>query len=104
MTHMLVSDDDEPIAVVDLDAIQARGTRLGYDLSVASDDATALDELCAAAVAEVGPQGFGYVAAAALRHVVENILQPLIEVAEAHGHPIRAGLTDAAEQAQRDLS
>jgi len=104
MTHMLVSDDGKPIGVVNMDEIQKAGTLLGYDLAAAADNPAELERIIGRALTTVGSASFGYVCAAALRFVVEDLLEPLIEVGEAHGHPIRARMADAALKAREDLS
>lgn len=101
MTHMLVNDDGQPLGVIDIDLIQARATRLGFEMATFHDDPTELDRVSAEALAEVGAQAFGYVTAAALRHVVENIVGPLMAIADEAGvgDAVHAGLAAAARNA-----
>lgn len=103
-THLLVGENGEPLGVIDMDAIQARATLLGFDLSVACDDATELDRISAEALAEVGPREFGYVAAAALRHVIENVVDPLMAIANAYEIPVHEQMAEAAKQAREGMA
>ncbi|RZU31164.1 hypothetical protein [Blastococcus saxobsidens] len=104
--HFLVGDDGEPLGVVDIDVIQARATVLGFELATFHDDPPEIDRVMAEALTELGPEAFGYVAAAALRHVVENVVNPLMDVADAAGvgDSVHAGLVAAARHAREVLS
>jgi hypothetical protein len=95
---------DQAAPALPVDPYQSAGSRLGYDLAAASDDPTALDQLWADALTTHGPEAFGHVAAAALRHVIEHVVHPLVDLAERHSHPARQRLTDAADHAHRNLS
>jgi hypothetical protein len=93
---LLTDGQGAPLGTVDLDGINARGDRLAYALAAVSDQPARIEEVMAALVAEVGPRETGYVAAAALGIVVQDILEPLVQIAEEVGVPIREKL--AAEQ------
>lgn len=103
---MLVGDDGDPLGVVDVDMIQARATVLGFELATFNDDPPQMARVLAEELAEVGPQAFGCIAAAALRHVVENVVGPLMSVADEAGvgDSVHAGLVAAAENARGVLS
>lgn len=95
-TYMLTDDQGGPVGVVSLDAINARAEKLAYTLAAVSNRPQEIERLTTELLEEVGPREFGYIAAGALGIVVQDILEPLIEVAEAHGHPIRERLADSA--------
>lgn len=110
---LLVTDDaGVPTSFVDVDTIQDQATRFAFDLAEVCDDPEALDAVTHRHLSEAGTGAFGYVAAAALRIVVHNVLDPTLQVTDAlhdHGHGplqhnLRAGLADAAANARRGLS
>lgn len=104
-TFFLVGDDGEPLGVVDIDVIQARGTVLGFELATFNDDPPEVDRVLAEALAELGPRAFGCIAAAALRHVVENVVGPLMLIADGVGvgDTVHQGLAAAARNARESL-
>lgn len=109
-TNYIVTDDNGlPIGAVDLDELQALALRFGYDLADNSGDESALERISAEYLKEAGTEGFGYLTAAALRMVVANILEPVLQVLDAlhengHlAHDIRAGITEASLNARATL-
>lgn len=107
--YLIVDENGVPSGSADLDQIQTAATILGFDLAAASDCPADVDRLLEAALAEHGPKGIGYVLGAALRHVVVNVLAPVLEVTDelhkvgALSHDLRDGLADAAFNAREAL-
>ncbi|MBB5785988.1 hypothetical protein [Jiangella mangrovi] len=96
-TYFVVSDDNEPIGIFNLDQVETEATRYAHALAAASDDPAALDRINAETLARVGVDSIGYVCASALRIVVEHILSPVLDVAAAHGTDLREGLRAIAD-------
>lgn len=96
-TYLVVTDSGEPVGVFDRQRIEDEGCRFAFALAAVCDDPAALDRVQAETLARVGTESFGYVAANALRVVVEDILSPALEVAEAHGTDLRPGIRAVAE-------
>lgn len=111
MTTYLVTDDNgTPTGFLDHDQITSHATRLAHDVAETSHDPALLNDIMAAHLTEAGASAFGYVASAALRILVEHILNPVLDVTDAlhqHGHlahDLRAGLADAARNARETLA
>ncbi|GAB3349869.1 hypothetical protein [Modestobacter lapidis] len=100
-TYMLSDDRGEPLGVVSLDAINTRANRLAFTLAAVSNKPRELERLTEEAIAELGSREFGYVAAGALGIVVQDILEPLVQIAEEVGVPMRERLTDDAGELLR---
>lgn len=102
--YLVTNSDGAPSAFVDLDQIQAQATRLAFDMAEAVDDEAELTRIAERHLAEVGPDAFGYVSAAAVRIFAEHILSPVLEVCDVlHengllAHNVRDGLAGAAAQ------
>ena len=107
--HLVLDGNGIPLAFVDVDQIQAAATTLGFDLAAAAHDPEQVEQVLAAVLTKHGDNAFGYITASALRHVVANILNPVLEVTdELHkyghlAHDLRAGLADAARNARETL-
>lgn len=95
-TYLIVGDDGEPLGMVDMEQIADDGTRLAFAMAAVCDDPAALDRIQAETLTRVGAGAFGYVAANALRTVVEHVLSPALDVAQAHGTDLRDGLRKIA--------
>lgn len=98
--YPLLDDQGDLLGMVSLAAINARGEALAHDLAAVSSKPRQIEAIVGQLLADVGPREAGYVAASALGVVVQDILDPLIEVAEALGHPIRARLAEVARAAR----
>lgn len=109
-TFIVTDGDGTPSAVVNNDEIQTQATLLAYDVGEHAGDPEAVATVMSSHLAAVGPGGFGYVAAAALRILAEHVLNPVLEVTDElhhHGHlqhDLRAGLGDAARNARETLT
>ncbi len=107
-TYLVTDDDGAPSAFVDMDQIQSQAVRFAFDMAAACGDRAELERVSQAHVAEAG-SAFGYVAAAALRNLAENVLDPVLDVTDklhqtGHlNHDLRAGLADAAANARKEL-
>lgn len=97
MTHFLTTDDGQPLGVVDVSQIQNQGARLAFRLAASCDDPGRLGAIVAETLAAVGVGAFGFVAAAALRCLAEQVLDPALEAGEAAGVHLRTGLVALAE-------
>lgn len=95
--YTIIDDNGMPTGSVDMDAITDAGTKFAFALAAAADDHEKVLEISANTLAEHGPKAFGYVAACALQIVVEEVLNPVLEVAEALGTDVRPGLVAVAE-------
>ncbi|SDY27394.1 hypothetical protein SAMN05661080_02909 [Modestobacter sp. DSM 44400] len=93
-TYLLTDDQGEPVGVADLDEINARGDRLAFALAAASNRPQEIERLLDEEIAAVGVREVRYVVAAALGTVVQDILEPLVMVAESAGVPIRERLAE----------
>lgn len=100
---LIVDDDGMPLAAVDTAHIQADATMLAYSMAMACNDPDQLDSVAAAALARVGVDGFGYVAAGALRILAEHILEPSLQVCARLGCDLRPGLAEATANAVATL-
>jgi hypothetical protein len=97
-TFILTDEDGSVLDVSDVDKITMEGMQLAYALAAVCDDKDRMDDLAAAVLARVGPVGFGYVAAAALTVMAEQLLSPVYTVAQAAtGHDFRAGVKAISE-------
>lgn len=96
-TYLLVGDQGEPIAMIDMTRITDEGTALAFALAANCDDPDEMDQIQNATLERVGAKEFGYVTACALRTMAEHILSPSFGVAEAHGTDLRAGMRAIAE-------
>jgi hypothetical protein len=96
-TYLVVSDSGEPIGLFDRQRIEDEGCRFAFALAAACGHPAELDRVQAETLARVGTESFGYIAANALRVVVEHILSPVLDVAEAHGTDLRASIRAVAE-------
>lgn len=96
-THLVVDDNGLPIGIFDADMITDEGTRFAFALAAACDEPDAVQRIQAETLARVGTASFGYVAASALSVMVEHILSPSFDVAQAHGTDLRAGMRAIAE-------
>jgi len=83
--------------MVDPHKITTAGTKLAFALAANCNDDEAMDQINRDALIESGSSGFGYVAVCALRVMVEHILGPVLEAAEAAGVEMRSGLQDMAD-------
>lgn len=98
----LIDATGVPIAAVNLPKIIAAGTQLAFDAAAHSDDPEHL-KLLFTGIMQAGPGAYGYVCAAALDVLVQQILQPALEVAAAHGNDLRPMLYEiAATKPDRD--
>lgn len=94
----IVDDQGMPIAAIDPDQIATYGVRLAFELAAHCDDPDQLERIFAQAIDTHG-DAFRYVAAAALKTVVRDVLEPLLQVTNAVGIDLRAGLTKCAQGA-----
>lgn len=91
-----------------LESIQEQATILGFRLATVAGDATETEHVLFQAVS-ADEEHFGLLAAATLRHVIDNVLAPLLDVAdELHAaghlsHSMRGGLADALANAEATL-
>ncbi|MGY1855394.1 hypothetical protein [Modestobacter sp. SYSU DS0290] len=100
-SYLLADDSGNPAGVVDVEAINARGARLAFALAAGNDQPKRIEALMGELIAEVSPREVGYVSAAALGTVVQDILEPLVQIAEEVGVPMRERLAgDATKLAQ----
>lgn len=95
--YVLVGDQGEPVAMIDMEKITDEGTKLAFALAAHSNDPAEMDRVQVETLTRVGTEAFGYVAACALRTMAEHILSPSFGVAEAHGTDLRAGMKAIAE-------
>ena len=92
----------------ELDAVQAEATILGFRLAVVAGDNVETEHVLFRAL-NANEERFGYLAAATLRHVIDNVLAPLLDVtselhrAGALSHDLRQGLADALANAEKTL-
>lgn len=101
---LVTGEDGQARGMLDIDAIDSAATILAFDLAAVSHDAEAVQAVLAAALQTQGPGGFGYVAASALRIVVEDVVEPLLQVADrAVVHDLRRFLRESAEHARQTL-
>lgn len=75
---MLVDDTGAPIAMMNIDQIQADSIALAYDMARNCHDENALDQVSARWLAKVGADAIGYAAAGALRTMTHYILDPTL--------------------------
>lgn len=102
--YMLTDEQGDPLGMVSLAAVNTRGEALAHELAAVSNRPRQIEAIVGQLIADVGPREAGYVFAAAVGAVVQDILDPLIEVAEALGHPIRARLAEVARAAREGRS
>lgn len=101
---MVVGDAGEPLGFVDRDRIDRAATIFMLALAANSDDSEALPAIATETLQREGPEGFGYVAAAAVKLMAENVVEPLLQVTDQTcSHDMRGGLRDAYENAVRTL-
>ncbi|WP_072689374.1 hypothetical protein [Rhodococcus marinonascens] len=102
-TAMIVDDNGAPLAVINIDQMQADSIALAYDMARNCHDVNALDQVSAKWLDKVGAEGFGYVAAGALRTLTHHILDPTLQVLEeiAPTIPLRSQLDDAHRNATK---
>jgi hypothetical protein len=86
---VVIDADGMPIAAIDTAAIDADGKQLAALLTYHSLDAERVHQLIAESLERHGPRGHGLVCAVALQHLVEEVLDPLVQIAEAHGIAVR---------------
>ncbi|WP_072688412.1 hypothetical protein [Rhodococcus marinonascens] len=79
---MIVDDHGAPLAVVNIDQMQADSIALAYDMARNCGDVDALDQVSAKWLNKIGPEGFGYVAAGALRTMTHHILDPTLQTVD----------------------
>jgi hypothetical protein len=95
--YTVIDSSGMPTGSVDLDAIMTAGAKLAFDLAGNSGDHDKIIQISSQTLAEHGPAAFGFVAAAALQIVVEEILDPVLAVTDALGTNLRPGITAVAE-------
>lgn len=101
---IIVTDEDgNAKAFVNVDRLQSDATRLMYAMAVTAGDDDATDKVGADWATQHDPDYFGYLSAAALSLLTRNILAPVLDVAEARGVDLRAGLREAAAAAEETL-
>lgn len=112
MTHYFLIDENDgsPLGIVDADQIQSDAVVLAYAMATFSDDPEELDRIAAETLTRVGSEGYGFVAAAALRMMTQHILEPVLAVTDrlrdtgALHHDLRDGLFRAYENATATLT
>lgn len=103
--HIIITDSDgNPQGAAVLEEIQAQAIRLAFDMAAHCDNPHEMDEITKGHITEAGVEGFGYVAAAALKILARDLLQPVLECTDAAGMPLREGIAKAAAQANADLT
>jgi len=95
--YFFETDDGQPLGVVDVSQLQDQGARLAFRMAASCGDPGRLDAIAAETLAAVGVGAFGFVAAAALRCLAEQVLDPALEAGEAAGVHLRPGLVALAE-------
>lgn len=83
--NALLDDWGVPLSSADVDRIQAEAAILAYELALTSHDPVAVDVVLRSARAEIGTGHFGHVTAEALRHVIVDVVAPMVEIAQANG-------------------
>ena len=78
-------------------ALAAIARQFGLQVAALCDDPDGIDHLVQKYLTTLGPQGFGPMAAIALRLIAVEILNPIITDDEAAGSKIRATLRALAE-------
>lgn len=108
MNNIIVTDENGiPAASVDLDQVQAAGARLALRIAAVCGDPELVAGVQERAIAEHG-EAYRYVVAAALQSLANEVLAPLLEVAdELHRdgrieQDLRAGLARIAAQEAGD--
>ena len=96
-SFVIVDNDGMPTGSVDMDVITTAGTKLAFDLAANASDPTRVQQISAQVLAEQGTSAFGLICATALRIVVEDILDPVLDVTETLGTDLRPGIRDVAE-------
>lgn len=104
MTHIIVDDFGLPTAVADMGQIERDATLLAYRMAARCENPLAMNELACSEVVRIGEDGFGYVAAAALRILAEHILAPTLEVSRQLGVDLTPGLYAALQNAEHTLA
>lgn len=97
---LVTAEDGNVTSFIDVDKLQSDATRLMYQLAVTAGDDDATDEVSTEWVTAHDPEYFGYLAAAALSLMTRCILGPILEVTDAMGVNLRAGLQDSADNAE----
>lgn len=104
---MILDDDGMPSAVMNIDKMQSDSIILAYEMAASCNDKIALDALSAHWLEKVGVDGFGYVAAGALRLLAQYVLDPTLDTLEAAapglGNTLRLKLCESANHAQDTL-
>lgn len=95
--YMLSDDEGRPVAMASLRAVNELGDRLAYRLAAVSDRPAELERIVAETVAELGPRQTGHVGMAALGRVIEDVVRPLVALAEHVGVSVRERLAELAE-------
>lgn len=110
MTRYLMQDDGgTPRGVVDTDELERAATLLGFRLAVVAGDDLETERMTTQALEVWGADAFGFLAAATLRHVVDNVLAPVLDVCDelhkagALSADLRDGLADALANAEATL-
>lgn len=94
--HLVTGDDGEPLGVVDVDLVVARGQRLALAAAAVCDDPAALEALGLELRAEVGAAEAHHTAAAALDSLLRLVVAPLMRAVEKAGLPLRQRLVEEA--------
>lgn len=76
--HVIVDIDGTPLGVMDAIQTQADAKVLAYRIAAVSDDIEEVDRILSEELRRVGNVGFGFIALAALRIVIEHIVDPLL--------------------------
>ncbi len=79
---MIVDDNGQPLSVMDIDRMQSDSIELAYEMAMHCGDQDALDAIAAKWLTRVGVDGFGYVAAGALRMMTHFILDPTLQTVD----------------------
>ena len=79
---LLLDDDGSPLGIIDTGKMQSDAIEMAYEMAVHCGDEDALDAVSSKWLDRVGPEGFGYVAAAALRMMTHYILDPTLQAVD----------------------
>lgn len=91
---------------IDMDSLHADATVLGFHLAAIAGDDTEVEHLLFQALA-ADEERFGMLSAATLRHVIDNVVAPLLDVTDELqkagylSQNMRAGLANARANAER---
>lgn len=78
--------------MIDPEAIADAGARMALQLAVACGDRDAVDRIVVRTLEEQGSDHYGWVCDAALTHVINEILAPVLEWADQNGMAARTSL------------